>query len=251
MGKYSGGGRVVIIGAGSDIGRGVAREFAASGARMVLLDVDELQAKIARDEALRIGAAQVHLVVAETGSPGAVEIAIGISELYWGGVDTVVAILRNRAVSELDRGGVPADSSPNMLENSQVSPTSLAAAAIRSLIESGGGCLVYIAVAERGLRRSTIRELILESLAQSISRSYLRHGIRAKAFNFYEDICGSLHPISASSMASRDFDDAPGVQRRGGGDDTALAHRLLVRDLGRVIKQFVTSQGDPAVCDGD
>lgn len=46
------GARVVVTGGASNIGRGIVHVFAAEGARVVINDIDEPQAKRVRDEAL-------------------------------------------------------------------------------------------------------------------------------------------------------------------------------------------------------
>lgn len=53
---------VVVTGGGSNIGRGIVLAFAAEGARIVIGDIDEAQAKATRELALRAGAPAVEVV---------------------------------------------------------------------------------------------------------------------------------------------------------------------------------------------
>jgi len=82
--------RVVVTGGASNIGRGIVHEFAAEGARIVINDIDEPQAKKVRDEAFDRGAADVDVVIADLTVPGAAEAAVGSAQVRWGGVDVLV-----------------------------------------------------------------------------------------------------------------------------------------------------------------
>src|SRR4051812_9915761 len=84
------GARVVITGGASNIGRGIVHAFAAEGARIVINDIDQPQAEKVRAEAEELGAAQVHLAIADLTIPGAAESAIGVAQVAWGGVDVLV-----------------------------------------------------------------------------------------------------------------------------------------------------------------
>jgi 2-hydroxycyclohexanecarboxyl-CoA dehydrogenase len=63
--------RVVVTGGASNIGRGIVHAFAEEGARIVINDIDEPQAKKVRDEALERGASQVNVAIADLTQAGA------------------------------------------------------------------------------------------------------------------------------------------------------------------------------------
>jgi NAD(P)-dependent dehydrogenase (short-subunit alcohol dehydrogenase family) len=82
--------RVVISGAASNIGRSIVHAFAAEGARIVINDINGPRAEIVRDEAEELGAAQVHLAIADLALPGAAEAVIGAARVAWGGLDAAI-----------------------------------------------------------------------------------------------------------------------------------------------------------------
>lgn len=84
------GSRVVVTGGASNIGRAIVHEFASEGARIVLNDIDEPQAKRVRDEALERGAGDVEVSMADLTTPDGAESAVGRALDCWGGVDVLI-----------------------------------------------------------------------------------------------------------------------------------------------------------------
>jgi 3-oxoacyl-[acyl-carrier protein] reductase len=84
------GARVLVTGGASNIGRGIVHGFAREGSRIVLSDVDKVQAERVRDEALALGAQAVELVVGDLTEDGAAEVAVGRAATAWGGLDALV-----------------------------------------------------------------------------------------------------------------------------------------------------------------
>jgi NAD(P)-dependent dehydrogenase (short-subunit alcohol dehydrogenase family) len=82
--------RVLVTGAGSGIGRGIAECMAANGAHVTLVDRDEA-AVFALAEALRGTGAQVHAAVADVTDAAALKAAVDGAVAAEGGLDVVFA----------------------------------------------------------------------------------------------------------------------------------------------------------------
>ena len=174
--------RVVVTGGASNIGRGIVHEFAVEGARIVLNDIDEPQAKKVRDEAMDLGAAAVEIAIADLTVPGAAESAIGLAVTRWGGVDVLV----NNAgwsvpgfiATDTDR-----DKWQRTMEINFFSAVAATQAAIGPMKEAGGGALVFIASdAAFGQIRQGIygaSKAAMVALARTTAREHGRHGIRS------------------------------------------------------------------------
>jgi 2-hydroxycyclohexanecarboxyl-CoA dehydrogenase len=176
------GARVVVTGGASNIGRGIVHAFAAEGARIVLNDIDEPQARKVRDEALELGAAEVNVAVADLTAPGGAEVAIGSAIEHWGGVDALV----NNAgwsvpgflATDTDR-----DKWQRTIEINLFSAIAATQAAIAPMKESGGGSIVFIASeAAFGQIRQGVygaSKAAMVALARTAAREHGRHGIRS------------------------------------------------------------------------
>lgn len=174
--------RVVVTGGASNIGRGIVHEFAAEGARIVLNDIDEAQAKKVRDEALDLGAAEVELVIADLTVPGGAEAAVGSAVDRWGGVDVLV----NNAgwsvpgfiATDTDRGKWQ-----RTMEINFFSAVAATQAAIGPMKDGGGGALIFIASeAAFGQIRQGVygaSKAAMVALARTTAREHGRHGIRS------------------------------------------------------------------------
>lgn len=174
--------RVVVTGGASNIGRGIVHEFAAEGARIVLNDIDEPQAKKVRDEALDRGAAAVEIVIADLTAPGAAEEVVGTAVGRWGGIDVLV----NNAgwsvpgfiASDTDR-----DKWQRTIEINFFSAVAATQASIGPMKEAGGGSLVFIASdAAFGQIRQGVygaSKAAMVALARTTAREHGRHGIRS------------------------------------------------------------------------
>lgn len=84
-------GRVcVVTGAGSGIGRALAHELAAHGARLALADVDAAGLAETRERAARMGAREIHTEVLDVADRAAVSAWADATAERFGGVDLVV-----------------------------------------------------------------------------------------------------------------------------------------------------------------
>lgn len=80
---------VVVTGAASGIGFGIAKAFAAEGARIVLADIDQSALDAARAE-LSLGGAEVHAVRTDVSDPASVEAAAKMAEQAVGRIHVAV-----------------------------------------------------------------------------------------------------------------------------------------------------------------
>jgi 3-oxoacyl-[acyl-carrier protein] reductase len=175
--------RALVTGAGQGIGRAIAQRFAADGARVALVDIDE---EAVAGTAAAIGdAALAH--VADVRDEDAVARAYEVATERFGGVDTVVA---NAAIE-------PADDAPlDRLELevweriSAVNLTGLVLTAkhgLRALRAAGGGALVVTAspTGILGVAPEQAGYSISKSGAIGVTRvvaaGYATDGIRANA----------------------------------------------------------------------
>ncbi len=176
------GARVVVTGGGSNIGRGIVHEFAAEGARIVISDIDGVQAKQVREEALARGASDVELAVADLTEPGAADAAIEAAVGNWGGIDVLV----NNAgwsvpgfiATDTDR-----DHWERTIEINLFTAIAVTQAAIGPMKDADGGAIVFIASdAAFGQIRQGVygaSKAAVVALARTVAREHGRHGIRS------------------------------------------------------------------------
>jgi 2-hydroxycyclohexanecarboxyl-CoA dehydrogenase len=176
------GARVVVTGGASNIGRGIVHAFAAEGARIVLNDIDEAQAKKVRDEALDRGAAAVELAIADLTEVDGGEAAIGAAVTTWGGIDVLV----NNAGWSVP-GFLATDTDRNKwqrtVEINLFSAIAATQAAIGPMKDAGGGAIVFIASdAAFGQIRQAVygaTKAGMVALARTTAREHGRHGVRS------------------------------------------------------------------------
>lgn len=174
--------RVVVTGGASNIGRGIVHEYAAEGARIVLNDIDEPQAKKVRDEAMDLGASAVELAINDLTTPRGAEDTVGLAVTKWGGVDVVV----NNAGWSVP-GFVATDTDRDKWQRTMAvnffSAVAATQAAIGPMKDGGGGALVFIASdAAFGQIRQGIygaSKAAMVAFARTTAREHGRHGIRS------------------------------------------------------------------------
>jgi NAD(P)-dependent dehydrogenase (short-subunit alcohol dehydrogenase family) len=82
--------RAIVTGAGSGMGRAAALRFAAEGARVGLIDLDEAAARAVADE-IEAGGGEALVLRADVRSEADVAAAVERAAAAWGGLDVIVA----------------------------------------------------------------------------------------------------------------------------------------------------------------
>jgi NAD(P)-dependent dehydrogenase (short-subunit alcohol dehydrogenase family) len=173
--------RVVVTGAGANIGRGIAHAFAREGARVLAADIDGDAAEQARDELAGLGAHQAEAQAVDLTVDGAGSEVIGRCLDLWGGIDVLV---NNAGWSEpgwfteqTDR-----DLWQRTIEVNLFSAMACTQAAIEPMRTAGDGAIVFLSsdaafgAIRQGVYGTTKAGLI--SLARTVAREHGRHGIR-------------------------------------------------------------------------
>lgn len=174
--------RVVVTGGASNIGRGIVHAFAGEGSRIVINDIDEVQAKKVRDEAMELGAAAVDTVIADLTAPRAAETVVGQATALWGGLDVLVnnagCSVPGFIATDTDR-----DKWQRTIEINLFSAIAATQAAIPPMKEAGIGAIVFIASdAAFGQIRQGVygaSKAAMVALARTTAREHGRHGIRS------------------------------------------------------------------------
>jgi NAD(P)-dependent dehydrogenase (short-subunit alcohol dehydrogenase family) len=174
--------RVVVTGAGANIGRGIAHAFAREGARVLAVDIDGDAAERVRDELAGLGARQVEAHGIDLTVDGAGGEVVGRCLDLWDGLDVLV---NNAGWSEpgwfteqTDR-----DLWQRTIEVNLFSAMSCTQAAIEPMRTAGDGAIVFLSsdaafgAIRQGIYGTTKAGLI--SLARTVAREHGRHGIRA------------------------------------------------------------------------
>ncbi len=135
--------RAVITGAGSGMGRAAALRFAAEGARVGLIDVDEAAAGAVAAEIAAAGGGETLVLRADVTSEDDVAAAVAAAASAWGGLDVIVPNAGVQLAGQDDRA--------DRLELAvwrrtiDINLTGIFLAAkhgIRALLASGGGAVV-------------------------------------------------------------------------------------------------------------
>lgn len=137
--------RAIITGAGMGMGRAAALRFAAEGARVGLLDVDEEAAGgVARE--IEGGGGEALVLVADVTSEEHVATAVGRAVAAWGGVDVVVANAGIELAGQDDRVDRLKLAVWQRTMDVNLTGTFLTCKhGIRALLASGGGAVVCTA----------------------------------------------------------------------------------------------------------
>lgn len=176
------GARVVVTGAGANIGRGIAHTFAREGARVLVVDIDAEQADRVSGELRTLGAAEAVPLALDLTADGAGGRVTDAAEAEWGGIDVLV---NNAGWS---RPGWFTDQTDRDLWRRTVDVNLLAAvdctqAALAPMKRDGQGAIVFLSsdaafgAVRQGIYGSTKAGLI--SLARTVARENGRFGIRS------------------------------------------------------------------------
>lgn len=176
------GARVVVTGAGANIGRGIAHTFAREGARVLVVDIDADQADRVAAELRDLGAAEAEPLSLDLTAEGAGERVVAAAGTAWGGLDVLV---NNAGWS---RPGWFTEQTDRELWRRTVDVNLLAAvdctqAALGPMKRDGQGAIVFLSsdaafgAVRQGIYGSTKAGLI--SLARTVARENGRFGIRS------------------------------------------------------------------------
>lgn len=173
--------RVIITGGASHIGRTIVLGFAAEGARIALVDKDEVQANRTAEEARAAGAALVTVVPADLTIRGAAEQAMQASLEALDGVDVLINNLgSNRSAFFLD---TPPESWDELIHLNLSSCMWCMRAVLPLMQAQGSGAIVATAsTAAFGEPRQGVygaAKAGVISIVRSIALEYGRYGIRA------------------------------------------------------------------------
>ncbi len=176
------GARVVVTGAGANIGRGIAHVFAKEGARVLVVDIDGAQAERVAEECHALGAKDAAALAIDLTGEGAGSAVTDAVVRRWGGIDVLV---NNAGWS---KPGWFAEQTDRALWHRTVDVNLLAAvdctqAALGPMREAGRGSVVFLSsdaafgAVRQGIYGSTKAALI--ALARTVAREHGRHGIRS------------------------------------------------------------------------
>ncbi len=177
-----GGGRVIVTGGASNIGRGIVHGFARERARVLLADRDAEQAARVRIEALDLGAAEVRPVIGDLTAEGAGARVVADALEAWGGVDVLVNncgwSVPGFLTEQTDRALWQ-----RTIETNLYTAIDATQAVLGPMTEQGAGAIVFISsdaafgAVRQGIYGTTKAGLI--ALARTTAREQGRHGIRA------------------------------------------------------------------------
>ncbi len=137
--------RAVISGAGMGMGRAAALRFAAEGARVGLIDVDERAAGTVADEIAR-GGGEALVLPADVRDEHEVETAVQRAVDEWGGLDVVVANAGVELAGEDDRADrLDLAVWQRTIDVNLTGVFLVCKHGIRALLASGGGAVVCTA----------------------------------------------------------------------------------------------------------
>ena len=137
--------RAIVTGAGAGIGRAAAVKFAAEGARVGCIDVDQAAATAAAAEIDAAGGSALALT-ADVTDEAAVEAAVAAAEQEFGGLDTIVANAGILLAGQDDRADRLDAAVWRKVVDVNLTGMFLACKhGIRALLRAGGGAVVCTA----------------------------------------------------------------------------------------------------------
>lgn len=173
---------VVITGAGSGIGRGLALRFAAAGDRVLAFDRNEEALGCLAAEP---GAGAIVTVAGDVGEPAGVEACIGAAETRLGPVDVLV---NNAGTAGGPQATTVTETSvadfDHIMAVNVRGPFLMCQRVLPSMVERRRGVIVNIAsvagfVAFPGRAAYSVTKGALIQLTRAITADYAGHGVRA------------------------------------------------------------------------
>lgn len=204
--------RVIITGGATGIGAAIVRRFVAEGAAVVILDLNEVDARALADEIANDGT--VRVMACDVADADRVASAVDAAVHALGGLDIVVA---NAAVGTIVVGGTVETIEPERWDLAFAVNTrgvyALCRAALPHLRAAGGGAIVVtssssalIGVAARATHAYAATKGALLSLVRALAVTYGPDGIRVNALvpgfvrtRLTADVVGDADALAAAT----------------------------------------------------
>lgn len=173
---------VLVTGGASNIGRAIARGFAAERCRLLIADIDRQQSERVAAEATALGAADVTVVGIDLVADGAAEEVVDAAVARWGQIDVLVNNVGwarpTKFVQDTDRATWQKTIDLNLFTT-----IAMTQAVIPVMKEQKDGSIVFIASdaadgqARHGIYGATKAGVV--ALARTVAREHGRHAIRS------------------------------------------------------------------------
>lgn len=227
---------VVVTGAASGLGAETARQFAAEGARLLLVDLDETRLNRTA-ERLRADGAEAEVVAGDVAEARTAESAVAAATRAFGRIDI---LFNNAGIDPLDATDALATTEAQWDAVMAVNVKSawlFCKAALPVMIAAGGGAIVNTAsVAGLGPSREEtaycVSKAALVQLTKCVALDYARHGVRSNCIcpGFLESVMSDRRADMSSAMLRERSERAGRVVplgREGRYEETARAVLFL------------------------
>jgi NAD(P)-dependent dehydrogenase (short-subunit alcohol dehydrogenase family) len=227
---------VVATGAATGLGRAAVEMFAAEGASLVLVDLNENGLKATADS-LSTGGARVQIVVGDVSSPNISRDAVRLATEKFGRLDV---LFNNAAIdpwSATSLEETPEDLWSQVIDVNLKSAYMFTRAAIPEMRRGGGGSIVNTA-STAGIKASPresvygISKAALVQLTKSVARDHAAEGIRSNCIcpGFLEAVMGDRSKDMSEQLLAKRRERAAGLVpmgREGRYDEVAKAVLFL------------------------